>query len=186
MRLSSRLTVAMVALVLLATTAVGVLTYLNITASALPRALERLDRHAGLLGNEIAAAAGIARADVTSFRSSTSVIDIMTAHISSASDPATKAEWRRRLGLRFAAELDSKLNYYEFRFIGVEDGGREIVRADRWGPNGSVRVVPDSELQQKGDSEYFKETIRLPSGAVHVSPIVLNEDHGVIETPRSR
>ena len=44
MRLSSRLTVAMVALVLLATTAVGVLTYLNITASALPRALERLDR----------------------------------------------------------------------------------------------------------------------------------------------
>jgi PAS domain S-box-containing protein len=186
MRLSSRLTVAMVALVLLATTAVGVLTYLNITASALPRALERLDSHADLLGNELAASARIARADVMGFRSATSVIDIMTAHLNRASDPAaaaTEAEWRRRLGLRFVAELDSKLNYYEFRFIGVEDGGREIVRVDRSGPNGSVRVIPENELQRKGERDYFKETIRLPAGAVYVAPIALNEDHGVIETP---
>jgi PAS domain S-box-containing protein len=186
MRLSSRLTVAMVALVVLATTAVGGLTYRNITASALPRALDRLDTHADLLGNELAASARSARADVMSFRSSTSVIDIMTAHLDRATDPAaaaTEAEWRRRLGLRFVAELDSKLNYHEFRFIGVEDGGREIVRADRLGPNGSVRIVPDSELQQKGERDYFKETVRLPAGGVHVSPVILNEDHGVIETP---
>jgi PAS domain S-box-containing protein len=186
MRLSSRLTVAMVALVLLATTAVGVLTYRNITASALPRALDRLDTHVDLLANELAASARSARADVMGFRSATAVIDIMTSHLNRASDPAAGAnevEWRRRLGLRFAAELEAKSNYYEFRFIGVEDGGREIVRADRLGPKGSVRIVPDDELQHKAGRDYFKETIRLPSGAVHVSQIILNEDHGVIETP---
>jgi len=42
MRLSTRLTIAMVALGCLATTAVGVLTYRNIAAFALPRALDRI------------------------------------------------------------------------------------------------------------------------------------------------
>jgi hypothetical protein len=39
----------MVALVLLATTAVGVLTYRNIAAFAQPRALDRIETHAQLL-----------------------------------------------------------------------------------------------------------------------------------------
>ncbi len=55
MRLSTRLTMAMVALVVLATAAVGVLTYRKLAAFALPRALERLDTHAYLLGSELGA-----------------------------------------------------------------------------------------------------------------------------------
>src|SRR4030081_2220862 len=130
MRLSTRLTVAMVALVLLATTAVGVLTYRNIAAFALPRALDRIDTHAQLLGSELAASVRGARNDVIGFRSSNAVIDIMTAHLNLGIDPAaaaTEAESRRRLGQRFAAELVSKPNYYEFRYIGVADGGRDPV-----------------------------------------------------------
>ena len=61
MRLSTRLTVAMVALVLLATTAVGALSYRNIAAFALPRALDRLDMQADLLGSELAASVRGAR-----------------------------------------------------------------------------------------------------------------------------
>ena len=38
-------------------------------------------------------------------------------------------------------------------------------------------------MQRKGDREDFKEAIRLPSGEVYVSPVDLNEEHGVIETP---
>jgi len=55
MRLSTRLTVAMVALVLLATMAVGILTYRNIAEFALPRALDRVDTHAQLLANGLEA-----------------------------------------------------------------------------------------------------------------------------------
>src|ERR1700688_2477787 len=116
MRLSTRLTLAMVALVLLATTAVGVLTYRNIADYALPQALDRIDTHAQLLGSELAASVRGARADVIGFRSSHAVIDIMPAHLRRATDPAaaaTEAEWQRRLGQRFAAELVSKPNYHE-------------------------------------------------------------------------
>jgi PAS domain S-box-containing protein len=186
MRLSTRLTVAMVALVLLATTAVGVLTYRNIAAFALPRALDRIDTNAQLLAGELAASVRGARADVIGFRSSVAAIDIMKAHLRRGTDPAaeaTEAESKKRLGQRFVAELDSKPNYFEFRYIGVDDGGRELVRADRSGPNGSLRIVPDSQLQRKGDRPAFIETIRLPAGEVYVSPVELNRDNGVIETP---
>ena len=88
MRLSTRLTVAMVALVLLATTAVGALSYRNIAAFALPRALDRLDMQADLLGSELAASVSGARNDVIGFRSSNAVIDIMMAHLNRGIDPA--------------------------------------------------------------------------------------------------
>ena len=179
MRLSTRLTVAMVALVLLATTAVGVLTYRNIAAFALPRTLDRIDTHAQLLGGELAASVRGARADVIGFRSSNAVIDIMTAHLNRGIDPAaaaTEAEWRRRLGLRFAAELISKPNYHVFRYIGADDGGRELVRVERTDPGGPPRIVPDSELQPKGHRDVFKQAIRLPPGGVHVSPVDLNTE----------
>src|SRR5260370_33478069 len=55
MRLSTRLTVAMVALGLLATTAVGALTYRNIGDFARPRSLARLDTHAPRLAHELSA-----------------------------------------------------------------------------------------------------------------------------------
>src|SRR5450631_4469842 len=186
MRLSTRLTVAMVALVLLATLAVGVLSYRNIAAFALPRALDRLDMQADLLGSELAASVRGARNDVIGFRSSNAVNDIMTAHLHRGVDPAaaaTEAESRRRLGQRFAAELASKPNYHEFRVIGVDDGGREMVRVDRSGPGRAIRIVPDNELQREGDRTAFAETIRLPAGEVYVSAVDLNQDNGVIETP---
>jgi PAS domain S-box-containing protein len=186
MRLSTRLTVAMVALVLLATTAVGVLTDRNIEAFALPRALDRLDMQADLLGSELAASVRGARNDVIGFRSSNGVIDIMTAHLGRGTDPtapATEMERRRRLGQRLEAELATKPNYHEFRYIGVEDGGRELVRVDHYGPDGSTRIVPDGELLRKGDHDFFTETIGLPAGGVYVSPVELQVHNGVIATP---
>jgi len=186
MRLSTRLTLAMVALVLLATMAVGVLTYRNIAVPALPRALERLDNYTDLLAGELAASVRGARADVTGFRSSASINEIMMAHIKRATDPsaaATETEWRRRLGLRFVAELAAKPNYHVFRYIGVDDGGRELVRVDRSGPGGATRIVPDNELQRKGDRPGFNEITGLPAGEVYVSPIELDQDRGVLETP---
>jgi PAS domain S-box-containing protein len=179
MRLSTRLTIAMVALVLLATIAVGVLTYRNIAMFALPRALDRIDTHAELLANELAASVRGARADVLGFRSSNAVIDIIAAHLARGSDPtaaATEAGWRRRLGLRFAAELVSKPNYHEFRYIGVDDGGRELVRVDRLDPGAPPRIVPDYDLEREGDREAFKQAIQLPPTEVYVSPVDLNAE----------
>jgi len=49
MRLSTRLTIAMVALVLLTATAIGLLTYRNVETVVLPNGLERIANHVHLL-----------------------------------------------------------------------------------------------------------------------------------------
>jgi PAS domain S-box-containing protein len=186
MRLSTRLTIAMVALVLVTAAAIGLLTYRNVVAIALPRGLDRIDTHARVIATVLEASVLGARADVIGFRASNSVADIMAAHLNGFSDPAAttvEAEWRKRLARRFVAELTGKLDYVQFRVIGIADGGREIVRVDRSGPDGAIRVVPDAELQRKGDRDYFKRTIALPADGIYVSPIDLNQEQGVIETP---
>jgi PAS domain S-box-containing protein len=186
MKLATRLTVAMVALVLLTATAVGLLTYRGVVALALPRALDRIDTQARVKSVELETSFVGARADVSGFRADVAVNDIMMAHLNIGIDPtaaATEAEWRRRLALRFIAELRFKSNYYEFRYIGVDDGGLELVRVDRSGPDGAIRVVPENELHRTNNRDTFKEGINLPDGEVYVSPIDLNQKNGIIETP---
>ena len=51
-----------------------------------------------------------------------------------------------------------------FASIGLDDGGREIVRVERSGANGAIRIVPDAELGPRRDRSYFKGTVRLRPG----------------------
>ena len=69
MRLSSRLTAAMVALVLLAVTAVGWLTYRGIKTATLPGAFQRVQAHVHLLAAELQSHVRSARADAITLRS---------------------------------------------------------------------------------------------------------------------
>ena len=120
------------------------------------------------------------------FREAVAVNDIVTANLNSnvgAAANTTETELRKRLALRFVAELTGKPDYAQFQLIGVADGGRELVRVDHSGPGGAIRVVPDDELQRKGDRDYFKETIGLPADGAYVSPIDLNQEQGVFQTP---
>jgi PAS domain S-box-containing protein len=185
MKLSTRLMAAMVALVLLTAATIGLVTYRNIEAVALPRALARIDSHARILALELEASVRNARPDVLGFRSA-AIDGIMQASLAGAGhhyDPAMVNQWRDRLAARFIAELAAKPNYSQYRVIGVADGGREVMRVDRSGPNGAIRIVPEAELQRKGDRAYFMRAVRLPAGEVDVSGVDLNEEQGAIELP---
>ena len=184
MKLSTRLTLAMVALVVLTAAAVGALTYRNIEAAVVPRALVRLELEARLLAQNLAAEVRGARAAVIGFRAAVALNGIMRASLAGGRDPVdetTLDEWRQRMARRYAVELDANPLYTQFRVIAAD--GREIVRVDRSGPSGAVRVVPDAELQTKSDRDYFRRTIDLPEGAVYVPPVDLNEEHGKVEVP---
>jgi len=186
MTLSTRLTVAMVLLVIVTATAVGVLSYRNIQAVAVPRALERINTHTRLLGAELDTAVHNARADVAGFRSAVAIDGIVRATLGGGADPrdgTTATQWKDRFAARLAAELMAKPNYSQFRVIGIADGGREILRVDRSGPDGTIRVVPEAELQTKGDRDYFKRAFEVGRNDVYVSPVELNEEQGKIETP---
>lgn len=186
MSLFIRLVIAMVALVLLTAASVGVLAYRNLEEAVLPRTLDRIETHTRLLAAELESYVRGARADVLGFRSAVALEGIVRAHLAGGIDPVdgtTEATWRQRMAGRYVAELTSKPAYSQFRIIGIENGSRELLRVDRSGAGGSVRIVPDSELEPKGDREYFTKAITLAPGQVYVSPLDLNRERGVIETP---
>ena len=163
MSLFIRLVIAMVALVLITAASVGLLAYRNLEEAILPRALERIETHTRLLAAELESYARSARADVLGFRSAVALEGIVRARLAGGIDPlggTTEAAWRERMAGRYAAELASKPAYSQFRIIGIDNGGREIVRVDRYGPSGAVRIVPDSELESKRRSRLFHQDDR--------------------------
>lgn len=96
-------------------------------------------------------------------------------------DKNTHAQWEKRLQEIFAAFLRARPDYDQVRYIGVADGGLELVRVER--KNGRVEVVSGKNLQAKGDRDYFLAGLGLKAGQVHFSEFNLNREHGKIEYP---
>jgi PAS domain S-box-containing protein len=184
MKLSTRLTLAMVALVLVTTAVLGFLNYQNVVDLVMPRALMRLHTHAQLNALLIETSLQNTHADAVGAQSSAALRDLLTARRDSLQTTGEEpANWRKRIEARFIAELVAKPSCAILRVIGPEDGGRELVRVDRLGPNGSIRAVPQSELTRRGDRTYFKEGMALPPNRVAMSKVELNKTATGLETP---
>ncbi len=77
-------------------------------------------------------------------------------------------------------EFSTQRNIYDqIRFI--DEYGDEKIRINL-DENGG-HIVPSIELQNKKDRYYFYETILLGKDMIHVSPLDLNIEHGLIEEP---
>src|SRR5450631_421936 len=186
MTLTTRLAIAMIALVAAAVSAVGWLSYRSLEQALLPRVLDRIETNSRLVATNLESHVRSARGDIATFRGLAAVTGLMRAHLNGGIDPTdgtSEALWRERLGNRFSAQMAIK-PAYSLRFIGVEDNNREIFRVDRSGPNGAVRIIPEAELKRVGDAPYFRNTIKLGADEIYVSPIHLSEENGVIETPQ--
>ena len=184
MKLSSRMALAMVVLVALTALAVGLLSYRNVRSAVLPRAAERAEVRVRVLATTLAGSVGGAREDIIGFQKAVALQGIVRARAAGGVDPqdnVTEATWSARIADRFVVELTAKKSYDKFRIIQAD--GREIVRVDRSGPNGAVRVVPDEELQQKIDRPFFVPALATPSDQVYASPIDLVQDNGAIRVP---
>jgi PAS domain S-box-containing protein len=186
MSLTARLALAMVLLVAIAVSAVGWLSYRSLEQALLPRVLDRIETHSQLVASDLQSQVRGARSDVAAFRSAAALNGLIRAHHNGGVDPVdglSEKTWRELIAARLAAELEAKPAYAEFRIIGLDDGQREMVRVDRNGPNGAVRIASEADLKQKGDRTYFMETIKLPQGTLYVSPLNLNGDNGVVKIP---
>jgi PAS domain S-box-containing protein len=188
MGLSARLTVWVVALIVLTVAATGALTYHNVSTVEVPRALDRLDIHARLLASDLEASVSELRGGVLAIPTAAAVAieGIRKATRGGGVDPfgvTTLAQWRGALGERFAAQLAANPAYRRIRLIGAIDGGREIVRTDRMGPENGIRIASQAELQQRGDRDYFQRAMRLRANEVDISPVELGREYGVIDTP---
>ncbi|MDI1266984.1 MAG: PAS domain S-box protein [bacterium] len=187
MTLTTRLAIAMIALVAIAVSAVGWLSYRSLEDALLPRVLDRIETHSSFVTTDLESHVRTARGDIATFRGLAAVSGLMRARLNGGIDPTdgtTEALWRERLAGRLMAQMALK-PVYALRFIGVEDGHREILRVDRSGPDGAARVVPEAELKQVGDAPYFRDTIRLGPGESYVSPVSLNEEGGILDVPHA-
>ncbi|HMH62283.1 MAG TPA: hybrid sensor histidine kinase/response regulator, partial [Bradyrhizobium sp.] len=183
MTLTTRLAVAMIALVAIAVSAVGWLSYRSLEQMIPPRILDRTETHSRLVASDLQSHVRNAPADIASFRYAAALNGLIRGHLAGGVDPidgVSEKTWYQRIAERLSAELDAKPAYAQFRILGIENDGREIVRVDRSGPNGAVRIVPEAELQQKADQAYFKDTIKLGAGEIHVSALDLNQENGVV------
>jgi PAS domain S-box-containing protein len=188
MTLATRLAVAMILLVTIAVSAVGWLSYRSLEQALLPRVLDRIETHSRLVAADLESYVAGARGDIAGFRGAAALSGLIRAHAAGGIEPldgVSEKTWDQRIAARFSAELEAKPAYSEFRVIGLDDGQRELVRVDRSGPNGTIRIVADADLQRKGDRSYFRETIALPAGGIYVSPLDLFRHNGVVATPHA-
>src|SRR5829696_3275451 len=184
MTLTTRLAVAMIALVAIAVSAVGWLSYRNLEQALLQRARDRIETHSRQLATDLEYYTAGATGDVASFRSAAALQGLIRARRAGGIDPldgVSEKTWRDRLASRFAAELEAKPAYAMLRIIGLDDDGRELVRVDRAGPNDTVRIVPEEGLLKRSSRGYFQETIGLGPTQIYVSPLDLGRRNGLIE-----
>lgn len=95
-------------------------------------------------------------------------------------DGSTEQQWISRLETIFSVILKAKPKV-QIRLIGHD--GVELVRVDRYGQKGDIRLVSEAELQNKSQSRYFTETIALAAGSVYLSEIGLNRELGKVVEP---
>ena len=79
-----------------------------------------------------------------------------------------------------AALLSSKPSYWQARYI--DEHGQERARVE-YTDDGTVVSAPKRALQNKAADAYFIETMKLAPGALYVSPISLDREHGRIVEP---
>ncbi|RAM52888.1 MAG: methyl-accepting chemotaxis protein [Hapalosiphonaceae cyanobacterium JJU2] len=87
--------------------------------------------------------------------------------------------WIGQLQANFVAMMEQKPHYMKLSYI--DENGKEVVRVDADGSKS--KVVPEGELQQQRDRQFFTETIKLSPNNIYVSPVILNQENGEIEKP---
>lgn len=117
------------------------------------------------------------RQDVLFLSNTPPVSGIVRAALNRGYDPrygSSSKAWEERLQQIFSAFSAAHPDYYQIRYIGVADGGMELVRVDNRG--GEIEITPPARLQAKGDRDYFKATLGLHAGEVYLSKFNLNRE----------
>ncbi|MBO6808384.1 CHASE domain-containing protein [Thalassospira sp.] len=88
-------------------------------------------------------------------------------------------DWKDQIGNSFIAYMLSSPAVTQARIIDID--GRELVRVSYQGQ--LITMLPDAELQDKGDEPYMQVAPYIERGSEWVSNITLNRENGEIATP---
>jgi signal transduction histidine kinase/CheY-like chemotaxis protein len=181
MKLSTRLTLAMVTLVL-ATAAAGALGYRSVESTVVPASLERLATQARARLGILDIYLRNVRGDILALRpipAHAGLLRAMQGGGVDAEENTSEARWRERVEGIYAQQMRAKPAIHQLLLVGQSDGGREIVRVERSGPDGALRIVPRGELRTEADRGYVRDAVGLRVDEVHMSPIEMSRESGV-------
>jgi diguanylate cyclase (GGDEF)-like protein/PAS domain S-box-containing protein len=185
--LSRHVQMVVVALVVGAVVALGVVLDRQYREEAFQRQATELETDVRFRGSELVQASEALRGDTLFLSRTPPVRGIIRAAGNAGFDPVdrtSQAAWVKRMQEIFTAFLITRPAYFQARYIGVADGGRELVRVDRT-DSGTVAVA-GPELQRKGGRDYFQAALGLAEGAVYLSDFNLNRERGGIPMPAVR
>ncbi|GAC17438.1 response regulator [Paraglaciecola arctica] len=121
--------------------------------------------------------------NLQSLRDTPPIQAIIRARANNGVDPLsgnTLEEWRQRLTVILRAFITNHTEYQQLRFI--DEMGNELVRVQR-SVNGEIKNVAINDLQNKADTSYVMETLKLKHGETYYSDVNLNREYGAIQVP---
>ncbi|MEH6758233.1 MAG: PAS domain S-box protein [Parasphingorhabdus sp.] len=92
---------------------------------------------------------------------------------------STAKQWNSRLETIFSSIMEERPNYTQIRYIGVADGGRELVRVNR--TEEGIERVPLASLQQKDQEHYFQRARTLKRDEAYFSEVNYNREFGQVQ-----
>ncbi|MDD5248066.1 MAG: EAL domain-containing protein [Rhodocyclaceae bacterium] len=146
-----------------------------------------LDDGVRLNGVRLAQTVDVLRQDALFLSRTPPVAGIVRAAQHGGVDPRdgnAQAVWNRRLQEIFSAFAEAHPNYFLIRYIGVADGGRELVRVER--RDGVLAVVPEAGLRPKAEREFFAATTALKPGEIYLSDFGYDRFERAAGAPRLR
>lgn len=170
------------AFALLTAALVGGASYAWIIKLSLERAIEKQHTEARLIASRVQAAYDGMEHDAVAISHMPPFQGLIRSLRNGGLDPhdgSTDSMWRRRLETIFTSVMQRRPEYAQMRFIGVANGGLELVRCNRRGE--VIEPVPEAILQSKADQPYFREALSLAADGVRFSAVTDNVDNGVVE-----
>lgn len=152
--------------------------YRNATNQLVERETSRLSTSIVSANAKLADRIKFAREDASFLSQTPAVRGISRALGNGGIDPVSglpQAEWERRLSANFVSMLESRPAYIQLRYIGIADGGREIVRVEL-NEAGEISRIPSGRLQRKADLGFFREAAQLDNDDVYISDFEFNDE----------
>jgi len=94
---------------------------------------------------------------------------------------ALELTWKQHLEATLLGFAATDPEIVKLRFIGLADGGRELVRIDRH--DSTVLAIPPQRLARDGDRDYFEAIASLQAGEVYLSELDLDREGGTPTLP---
>lgn len=181
-----KLSLSAVLLVLISVGVIGGLFYNKTTDLLVQHALENIAAEISETGSQLQTHIDHQRRDTLFIARTPPIQGMLRALKNNNYDEKGKStyrQWEQRVQKIFIAILKSKPSYLQIRFL--DHNGKELVDVHHEAKTDEYHIHSKESLQNKSNSAYVKGTLKLAVGAVYLSEINLNREHGEVSKPHT-